>query len=428
MKKSLYALLFLGLLLPAWAAGAQEYRTDTLHLRVFFRKNKTDVDPNFRENGRRLEAFRALLEYHLRDTSTSVDHLVIRSSASPEGPYDNNVRLARERGENIGAWLEGIEGFPSGLVEYNKVPEDWEGLAAILPTIDQTWKDEAISIVKNTPQWETIDGREVESRKNLMKRINGGKAWAWLDDHVFPELRAAGGSIQCIITRPVISSAPDTVIVHTIDTLVKVLTETVYVEKPAAPVDPFVGRKMIFALRTNFLAVPLANFGAEVPLCEHWSVGADYYYPWIWRPLHREGLDLDGRCFELQAVDLEARYWFTNKRKWPEQRLLGHSLGFYTAVGHYDFEKDFTGDQGEFYNVGVDYLYACPIFNGKMHLEFELGVGFIYSPSQPYDTFVAGEKAYRRKGYTRTTRWFGPTRAQLSLVWPIYIKTKGGER
>jgi len=405
--------------------NAQEYRTDTLRLDVFFHKNRTEIDPAYHDNARSLEAFRALLEYHLRDNATTVEDLVIRSSASPEGPYDNNVRLARERGESIGAWLEGTKGLDPASITYDPIPEDWDGLAEMLTTIDQPWRDEAIRIVSEVPQWTEENGRQVESRKDSMRALNGGAAWAWLDRNVFPELRAAGGSVECILLRPtaVSTTVRDTVIVQQVDTVVNVKTETILVPTAAIPVDPFKGKKMIMAVRTNILAVPLANFGIEVPLGETWSVAADYYYPWLWRPLHKEGLDADGRCFELQAVGVEGRYWFPNRKKWPEQRLLGHSVGLYGAVGHYDFERNFTGDQGEFYNVGLDYMYAAPIFNGKMHMEFELGVGYIYSPSQPYDTFVAGDKAYRRKGYTRYTRWFGPTRAQISLVVPIYVKT-----
>ena len=186
------------------------------------------------------------------------------------------------------------------------------------------------------------------------------------------------------------------------------------------------GKKFLLALRTNVLAVPFANVGIEVPIGENWSVGADWYSPWIWREKHSKDIDMRGWCFEFQAADIEARYWFHNSRKKPQARLLGHSLGAYAAVGHYDFERDWSGYQGEFWNAGVDYLYAAPIFGGRMHLEFELGLGFIYSDAQPYDCFIAGDKCYRQKGVTEKVRWIGPTRAQFSLVVPIYVKNKKG--
>ena len=417
------------LLLAAVQAWGQEVRTDTISLNVYFRRNVTEIEPAFRDNGMNMAAFRAILEYQLNDPDATVDGLIIRSGASPEGPYKNNLRLSDERGANIGAWLADTPGLDPMSIGYNSVGEDWEGLEKILETLDEPWKDDALNIIRNIPQWEN----GVERRKEAMKALSGGNAWRWLDDNVFPDLRSAGGSVQCIITRPVITAAADTVVIGPVEGIGSgepVPVDTVYVEvPPRKPLYDLTGKKMILALRTNFAMIPLTNIGVEVPLGEHWSVGADWYSPWIWRPLHKEGLDQNGWCFELQALDLEARYWFPNKNKRPEQRLLGHSIALYGAVGHYDFERNFTGHQGEFYNGGLDYLYATPIWGGRMHMEFELGIGYIYSPSQPYDTCVAGDKAFRRRGYTQYTHWFGPTRAQVSLVWPIYVKTnKGGDK
>ena len=178
------------------------------------------------------------------------------------------------------------------------------------------------------------------------------------------------------------------------------------------------------AFRTNALAVPPANAGIEVPLGERWSVGADAYYPWLWRRRHREGVDMSGRCTELLALDLEARYWFPGCRR---ERLLGHSVGLYAAGGYFDFERDWSGHQGEFWNAGADYLYALPVLHGRMHLEFELGLGIILAQARPYDCFTEGGKCYRRKGVTRHVRWFGPTRAQISLAIPFPLR-KGGPR
>ena len=63
-----------------------------------------------------------------------------------------------------------------------------------------------------------------------------------------------------------------------------------------------------------------------------------------------------------------------------------------------------------------------------MHLEAELGLGYIWSTARPYDCFEPGGMIYHRKGVTQKTTWIGPTRVQLSLVFPIYTLRKGGKR
>lgn len=420
-------MLFMLLFFLPGRAAAQQYKTDTLSLEIYFQQGKSALDAGFRGNGARMESFYASVISRMQEPGVLIRSIFVRASASPEGATEFNRNLSQDRARALGDWLTETLGVNPGLILTDAVGADWEGLARLIETCDEPWKDEALQIIRHS-----------SNRKQALQLLSGGNAWTWMSEHLFPELRFAQGSVSCVIATPV-QPEPirDTVYIKTQTTV----TDTVFVSPGVAALTPevvkaynkerrkadFTGKKMIFAVRTNALAVPLANIGVEVPIGKRWSVGIDYYYPWIWRPHHAEGLDYSGKCFELQALDIEGRYWFApRKSNQPAQRLLGHSVGLYAAAGHYDFEQNFTGHQGEFYNVGVDYLYALPIFGGRLHLEFELGIGYIYSPSQPYDTFVAGEKAFRRKGVTQKTSWFGPTRAQVSLVWPIYVNIKKG--
>ena len=217
--------------------------------------------------------------------------------------------------------------------------------------------------------------------------------------------------------------------------ITRTVIDTVYlnVTPPAAQArksggPDFSDRRMLFALRTNMLTIPFANLGVEVSLGRRWSVGADIYYPWLWRSGHAAGVDETGVCNELAAADVELRYWFPRKDIQDGQRLLGHSVGLYGAAGYYDFERDWSGLQGEFFDVGLDYLYAAPLFRGRMHLEAEIGLGFIRSTGRPYECLEPGGVIYHHEGVTKKTTWVGPTRAQLSLVVPIYTRKKGGMR
>lgn len=430
--------LIVGILSCA-SVQAQEYVTDTLRLSVFFRRNVSNVDPLYRDNGKNLCSFKEQLDNYLRDSSAIVRNIIIRTSASPEGATDHNLELSRRRAESIDRWITDSLGLSEELFRYQPIGEDWEGLANLVSALDTPWRDEVLDIIRNTPVWVTEGGKVVDSRKRRLMRLQGGQVWNYLDDNVFPELRSASGSVSCIITRRVVVSPSDTVYVDrtvtNLDTVFVASPDTVFVIEPesARPKRKSFdtdGKRMLFALRTNIVAIPFTNVGLEVPLGEHISVAADWYSPWIWRERHSENVDVQGWCFEFQALDLEARYWFTNHGKQPAQRLLGHSVGLYGATGHYDFGHRAAGDaleyshghQGKFFNVGVDYLYAFPIWGGRMHMELELGVGYIQSPAIPYDSYEPGGKAYYRPGITEMVRWFGPTRAQVSVVVPIYVK------
>ena len=204
------------------------------------------------------------------------------------------------------------------------------------------------------------------------------------------------------------------------DTVYVTIRDTVYVNVPAQPSrrdlnrqKDFISRTPVFAARTNALAIPLLNAGVEVPINRNWSVGANYYYPWIWRGKNRKS------CNQLLAFDVEGHYWFMNEDLPETSRLLGHSVGAYIGGGYYDFERNWAGHQGSFLNVGVDYKYAMPLFSGLIHLEFEFGLGYIYSKAQPYKYIEC--IFYLDRGRHKNIHWVGPTRAQVSVVVPIFI-------
>ena len=179
-------------------------------------------------------------------------------------------------------------------------------------------------------------------------------------------------------------------------------------------------RKPVVAIRSNLL-VPALNIGVEVPIGTHWSVAADYYFPWVWPK--KDNKD----CFELLAWGIEGRYWFGRNRT-VFDRLQGHSVGVYGYMGYYDFERNYHGHQGEFMNVGIDYTYAMAVGKKKsVHLEFSLGVGYIYSQARKYSV-IPDHGVLISDKYTKHIRFFGPTKANVSLVVPIFKRVKPNDK
>ena len=127
-------------------------------------------------------------------------------------------------------------------------------------------------------------------------------------------------------------------------------------------------------------------------------------------------------AIQLLGWGLEGRYWFGKERK-ETDRLKGHSIGLSSYAGYYDFERNYSGIQGEFINIGVDYLYALSLCKERLHLEFNIGLGYIYSNVTPYDVFEEGGKAFK-EGYIKKFHWVGPVKAGVSLAVPIYATKK----
>lgn len=170
----------------------------------------------------------------------------------------------------------------------------------------------------------------------------------------------------------------------------------------------------VLAVRSNLL-VPALNIGAELPLGNHWSISADYYYPWLWPSKKNKN------CFELLGWSAEGRYWFGRNRT-KSDRLHGHSLGLYGAGGYYDFERNFKGQQGEFVSAGLDYTYAMPVGKKKrVNLEFTLALGYIRSYGRAYHVLEEYGPLFKEEGDI-IFDFFGPTRIAVNLVVPFYRK------
>ena len=211
-------------------------------------------------------------------------------------------------------------------------------------------------------------------------------------------------------------------------TLYPDLAEETYIYSVVSPIDGVIApeglmpdeehylRYPVVALRSNLL-VPALNFGVEVPIGNHWSIGADYYFPWIWPK--KDNKD----CFEFLAWGLEGRYWFGRNRNLLT-RLQGHSVAVYGYGGYYDFERNYNGYQGEYANVGLDYTYAMAVGKKKgIHFEFSLGIGYIYSVARKYAVIDPFGPLISEK-LTRKIHYFGPTKLNVSLVVPIFKKIK----
>ena len=417
--------VLLSLSLSAQAPERQQsglYKNDSLAMRIVFRKGSSEIEPSFAGNAGRIDSMKVAIGGLLGRPGAFLEQIFITTTASPEGSTDFNIRLSRERGDAVKEFLVRDAGLNPFNVHINSNGEDWDGLKRAVESLSEEafpWREDVLSLIGSPADWDIRRGSVSDRRKARLMALDGGRPWEWLLENVFPSLRSGTGDVVLVVSYPLdlpeAEEYRDTVWMSRVDTV-----ETVVVRKPRKEITRPEG-PMLLAVRTNAAFVPLANVGVEVPLGDRWSLGVDVYYPWIWRDAVHED------CFELNAFGLDVRRWFPGRgRPAPNDRLTGHSVGVYGVFGYYDFERAYAGHQGEYVNVGVDYMYGLSVLKGRLHFEFGLGVGYIYSPARPYDVFADGGDAFRRLGVMDYIRWFGPTRAHLSVVVPIYGKRKGG--
>ena len=150
------------------------------------------------------------------------------------------------------------------------------------------------------------------------------------------------------------------------------------------------------------------------------SINANWSYAW-WSKNRRHNY------WRYYGGDIAVRRWFG--RKAAEKPLTGHHIGLYAQIMTYDFELGGKGYMGNKYNYGggVEYGFSLPMAR-RFNIDFTVGVGYLGGKYYEY-TPIDGHYVWQA---TKQRRWFGPTKAEVSLVWLIghgnQNKPKGGGR
>lgn len=183
------------------------------------------------------------------------------------------------------------------------------------------------------------------------------------------------------------------------------------------------------ALKTNMLydALLVPNAGVELHVGRGWTVGADWAFAW-WKN------DARRFCWRVCGGSLGVRRYIG--RASAGSPFAGHHVGAYAQVFTYDFQAGRRGylagkpggtlwDRAG-YAFGLEYGYSLPV-GRRLSIDFAVGVGYMGGKYHEYltaDGCAVWQKTSRR-------RWFGPTKAEVSLVWTLGgfgRRGKGGRR
>jgi len=199
----------------------------------------------------------------------------------------------------------------------------------------------------------------------------------------------------------------------------QVTTVEVEVKQPTVETD---AKPFYMALKTNALldVIAIPNIGVEFYLGKNWSVATNWHYSW-WKN------DSKSWYWRTYGGDVALRRWFGSKAN--EKPLTGHHIGVYGQLLTYDFAtggRGYLGDKWS-YAAGVEYGYSLPVAK-RLNIDFTLGAGYLTGEYEEYEPM---DECYVWQA-TKNRKWFGPTKAEISLVWLIgsgnINKKRGGSR
>ena len=369
-------------------------------LQVYFRQDKILLEPQFRDNGKRLRDFSHHFNKLLYSPDSKVRGILIVSGASPEGPSTRNRYLSDNRAKVVYDYLLDNHLVDSAHIEIESRGVDWKGLEARVKESDLPYKDEVLEILK-LPEWIKKDGKVTDSRKARLMDYRGGKVWNELYDLYFPDLRGTKVMIVYSILRKQEVQSPASGNVAGTDTIYVEKSDTVYI-KGCKESRPF-----YLALESNLLydAAVIPNIGIEIGVYKGLTVGGNYQNIWLRNNAYTRWYRFEG--FEAGIN------WYINKEKRP---FKGHHIGIYGQLVTWDFTIDGRGYLAERWAYGgsISYGYACPI-GKRLNLDFEIGAGYLGGNMHQY----IPDDGHRVWQFVEPFRWVGPTKAGITLQWLI---------
>lgn len=412
MKKYCLCLMFL---LPCFGLlSAQEKRTE---INVDFRVGSCVLEPTLGDNAAQLSKIIELLKNVEKSNTLELSEITFCGSASPEGSFKINRKLAEARLSTLENYVREYVSLPESLVNRCDAFIAWERLAVLVEQSDMKHKEEALHILRNIPEFTyNKDGMLTDSRKKHLMDMQYGRTWNYMKVHFFEKVRNASAIIVTIRPKAVEvveEATKDTVqVVVPIDTVV---TVQVQVQEPEVVAQSEERKPFYMSVKTNMLydALAVPNIGMEFYLGKNWSVAGNWMYGW-W------DIDKKHRYWRIYGGDLAIRKWFGKKA--DEKPLTGHHLGVYGQMFTYDFEWGGKGYMGGKpggtlwdklnYAAGVEYGYSLPIAK-RLNIDFTIGAGYW---GGKYYKYIPLDGHYVWQA-TRDRHWFGPTKAEVSLIW-----------
>lgn len=157
-----------------------------------FPLNETIIYPDYRNNPAELNKIKHSIDLIKNDTNVVISHIDIHGYASPEGPYSNNERLARERTRTLKEYVCSQYAFSDTLFTTHYTPEDWEGFIQLLTDTVFPHREEILRIANSN---DDPDRKEQKIRKRYPDEF-GFMLQRWL-----PALRHSDYTIRYVV-RP----------------------------------------------------------------------------------------------------------------------------------------------------------------------------------------------------------------------------------
>lgn len=409
-RKLCYMLLIISCLLFTKTAHCQEVRDS---VKIYFRQGSSVLDLSIGNNQSELNRIAEKLSACYADSLCQFDNILVVGGASPEGGIQLNKRLSERRANALFDYLSHCGSLSAGATNFVSLNRDWQGLLDLVKADDKVpYRDEVIALIEDIIIKQGDETQISQDGYSRLVNLRKGEPHRYLYRELFPELRASylilsyNKIVRCEEYKPIAYELK-------MPALKCELPEFPSIHTPVE-IPPY---SFYMGVKSNLLGdiLLLPNIGVEFYLGGNVSVAANWTYAW-WKS------DRQKWYCRNYGGDIALRKWLGQKAK--EKPLTGHHIGPYAQVFTYDFLVGKMGYMagepgGDIFNranftAGLEYGYSLPIAR-RLNIDFSLCVGYMWGK---YYEYTPIDDCYVWQA-TKKHRYFGPTKAEISLVWLI---------
>lgn len=388
------------------AYGQEFHRTE---IGIDFRVNRAVLDTTYLNNSEKIQEIIEFVTFLQTEHPYLLREVSFRGAASPEGSYELNVRLARQRMEALERFIRSRVSIPDSVVRYDDSYISWEYLKREVSRSDLANKDTVLQILNSDSRLvDYYGGNQIDDRIVRIQRLDNGKTWSELQERYFQLMRAAYVVFELYRQdfKSLIPNTPTTPVQEQ-------YAQQAQLQRPASQSSQELFEAYASAwhpqwyVNTNALALGMGitSVGAEFGFAPHWSVALPVMYS-AWNYFIPT---IKFRTFSLQP---ELRYWFGEDHlRWY---IGGHGTFAYynVAVDGGLRYQDHAGERPG-YGGGLSVGYRVSLTRSKrLNLEFAVGAGVYYLH---YDTFYNVPNGKYVSTHEKT--YFGPDQASITLSY-----------
>ena len=426
MRIRKYCITLMLLLLGLYdSAYAQEMKDS---VKIYFRQGKSALDVSVGNNRAELSRIADSLATSYADSVYQLKTISVIGSASPEGSVELNKRLSEKRANVLFDYLSQYGKLPASSKNFAYLGRNWQGLLQLVREDENVpYRDDVIKLLEDIIDKSKYGENVADNNIGRLMNLRGGEPYRYMYRVLFPELRAS----HMVLTYNRVWNPKRVPLIIQDISLSDIVPEIPQMKLQPIPVEYKTPRKPFYmGLKTNMISdvLLIPNLGVEFYLGGNYSLVANWMYAW-WKN------DNSHKYWRIYGGDIAVRRWFG--REAASKPLIGHHLGLYVQTMTYDFlwnDKGYMAGEpgGNIFDranfaTGVEYGYSLPIAK-RLNLDFTLGVGYMWGKYYEYKPI---DNCYVWQA-TKQRHFFGPTKAEVSLVWLLgrnnYNKEKGGSR